>query len=64
MRASGAPMTAEEFDEALALAIAGAVVTDTGADERTRAALEDIALQGATSGRETAARDAFARSRS
>lgn len=59
MRLTLGPMTPDEFAEALRLATAGEVRTDTGADDRTNDAVTAIAILGATSDRVAEARAAF-----
>lgn len=63
MRLTQGPMTPDEFAEALSLATAGEVTTDTGADDATDAALLAVALDAPSPRPELieAARLAFAR---
>lgn len=60
MMPSGSRMGREDFDQALANAVAGLIVTDQGADDRTNDALTAIALLGNSPSREAEARAAFA----
>lgn len=61
MREQDAPMTPEEFEDALDAAADGRIVTDLGATDELLDVLEAIGRDGMTPELEAAARQAFAK---